>query len=201
MLIALVDQDLVVGRGSGIMGPEIPIDLLPVPDVQLRFVDGAVVDASGITNWFIDGDGLKHIAAGEGRQALVCRIDAPLERVGGVWEVRSVASELIAYAKAVRYAAEVAGTTVSGAPIRTDRDTRSALLEAQAAIAMDAEWSTPWELSNGAIFIVDATTLPPIVAAVAAHRRAAFVAYDGVKNAIEAGSVTTREQIDAAFGM
>lgn len=53
--------DLVIGRGGDLMdGPELPKELESTPLMQLRYVNGAVVDASTITTFFIDPSGRKH---------------------------------------------------------------------------------------------------------------------------------------------
>jgi hypothetical protein len=196
----LIEGDLVIGTGTGdILGIEASDALAAVPLDRLRVLDGAVVDVSERTQWFVDDLGQLHVEDALGRQPIGCAVDAQLVRTNGVWSVRDAKEQLIAYARDRRWQCEVAGTAVGGVPVRTDRETRSALLEAQAAIALDPGWSTPWELANGATFLVNANTLPPIIAAVAAHRRSAFETYDTVKAAIEAGTITTRAAIDAAF--
>lgn len=93
-MIAITHDDLVIGRGDGIIGPAIPKNLLPVPDERLRLVAGAVIDAGDVTDWFVDGDGQKHVAPAPGRQALTCAIDAPLELVGGVWQIADALAQL-----------------------------------------------------------------------------------------------------------
>lgn len=107
--------------------------------------------------------------------------------------------QMIAYAQRARDRREAAGTTVNGYPIRTDRETRSALIEAKIAAEMEPGWSTPWSLGNGQFLTIDAALLGLIIPAVAAHRRQAFVIYEQIAQAIGAGTITDIEDIDAAF--
>ena len=109
------------------------------------------------------------------------------------------AAELLAYAAAKRYEREIAGTTLNGLPIRTDRETRSALVEAKAAVGEDPAWTTDWKLSNGQWLTVNAALLTQIITAVAAHRKAWFAKEKQVAVAIDAGTITTPAEIDAAF--
>lgn len=108
------------------------------------------------------------------------------------------AESLARYAADRRWRAENAGASFGDLPVRTDRDTRSALLEARAALDMDPEWSTPWALPDGRVLLVDASNLPGIIAAVAAHRRRAFETYALVKAGIDAGTITEPLEIDQA---
>lgn len=106
---------------------------------------------------------------------------------------------LLGYARACRFAMEVSGTTLGDMPLRTDRETRSALSEAAAMIADDPAWSTRWELPNGAWVTIDAALLPQVVRAVGNWRAAAFALQEVVASKIEAGTIKTFAEIDAAF--
>lgn len=107
--------------------------------------------------------------------------------------------QLLAYARAKRYAREIAGTSLGELPLRTDRETRSALTEAAAAVTADPQWSTRWELPNGARVTVDAVLLQQIIMAVANWRAGAFAIFDEVANQIDLGEIGSFAEIDVAF--
>lgn len=112
-----------------------------------------------------------------------------------------VKDELKRYAADCCRIREDGGFDFSGTRLRTDPATRQDLLEAQAAIAGDPNWSIPWELADGSPFSIDATSLPPVIAAVASHRRAARLIYEAVKSDIASEVIISAAQVDAAFGM
>lgn len=60
---AIIDGDLVVGRGSSDMieGPEIPDELAALPLGRLRYKNGKIIDANGIKTFYLDEAGRKHI--------------------------------------------------------------------------------------------------------------------------------------------
>lgn len=103
------------------------------------------------------------------------------------------------YAADLCRAREDGGLDYSGTPLPTDSATRQDLVEAHIAIAADTLWSIPMELPGGTVLVLDATTLPPALAAVAGHRRAARLIYEAVKADIAVGTITTAAEIDVAF--
>lgn len=106
---------------------------------------------------------------------------------------------LLEYATQRRWQIETGGIVVSGTSIATDD--RSKLLIAGARIKADAnsEFTTKWKTSTGVRVLIDAATIIAISEAVLAHVDACFEIEDTVCAGIEAGTITTREQIDAAF--
>jgi hypothetical protein len=110
-------------------------------------------------------------------------------------------ADLLAHAESLRNQREAAGTLLDGVPIRTDRETRSALTEALAATDIDPDFTTPWVLSNGSVLQVGAANIRPIIGAVAVHRRGAFAAFVAVKARIEAGQVADRQQVETEMAL
>lgn len=106
MNIAILSDDLVIGRAEGIPGVEIPAELAAFPNARLRFDGSAIVDAGAITQWYVDRDGQKHIADGEGREPVECAADAPLIFENGAWRVGGFDDAKSAYKAAVDAAAE-----------------------------------------------------------------------------------------------
>jgi hypothetical protein len=94
-VFAILDEDIVVGRLEGSAdGVPIPAPLLVLPDARLRLFEGAIIDASGITDWHIDARGFKHATPAAGRQAITSAWDAQLIRDGGVWRARTLQDAL-----------------------------------------------------------------------------------------------------------
>lgn len=107
-------------------------------------------------------------------------------------------SNLTAYAADKRWRKEVGGIVVGGVPVATDD--RSKLLIAGARIKADAnpEFTTKWK-TDGGFVLIDAATIIAVSDAVLAHVDACFAMEDEVIAEIDAGAVTTREQVDAVF--
>lgn len=85
MNIAIVSDDIVIGRGDGIDGLSIPESLVEVPNARLRVRDGGIVDVADVTTWYVDAAGQKHIVPGAGRATMQCAWDAKLVFEAGAW--------------------------------------------------------------------------------------------------------------------
>jgi hypothetical protein len=107
-------------------------------------------------------------------------------------------ADLAGYAADIRWRKEVGGIVVGGVPVATDD--RSKLLIAGARIKADAnpEFTTKWKSDSGFV-LIDAATIIAISDAVLAHVDSCFDTENEVMAAIDAGTITTREQIDAAL--
>lgn len=108
-------------------------------------------------------------------------------------------SELIAYAANRRWRTEVGGVRIAGVPIATDDRSKIMIMGARIAAAANAAWSTIWHGADGGTYPIDAATMIAISDAVEEHVNATFAIFATVKAAIEAATITSREQIDAAF--
>lgn len=88
-MLAIVKDDIVAGFASGdAVGVPVPPECASLNPMQLRCVDGRIVDAGGVSTFHVDGAGLRHVAPAEGRQALSCRWDSHIVRGGdGLWRV------------------------------------------------------------------------------------------------------------------
>lgn len=106
---------------------------------------------------------------------------------------------LVAYARDRRWLAEIGGITVAGVPIATDDRSKIMVIGARVAAEADPNWSTVWQGTDGNGYRVDATAMLAISDAVHAHVNATFATLATVLAAIEAGTITTTEQIDAAM--
>jgi len=113
-------------------------------------------------------------------------------------EGEALKTALKAYAAQVRYNKETGGMTVMGATIPTDRETQSKLSGAVLAFQTGAlTGSIDWKSSSGWLTL-DQAAVTGIATPVAAHVQAAFSAEKAVSEAIDAGTITTRADVDAA---
>lgn len=108
-------------------------------------------------------------------------------------------ADLLAYAADARWRREVGGITVSGVPIATDDRSKVMIVGARVAAEADPGWSTIWHGADGQIYPINAAAIIAISAAVEAHVNSGFATFAEVKADIEAGTITTRAEIDAAF--
>lgn len=107
--------------------------------------------------------------------------------------------ELTSHAAAVRWQKEIGGIVVGGVPIATDDRSKQMIIGARLAADADPNWSTQWVSADGSVHTVNAATMIAISDAVQAHVNACFVIYADVKSDIDAGDITTTQEIDAAF--
>lgn len=91
MMLARVKRGCVMGRLEGGAGLAIPDELLGLPDARLAVLDGAVVDAAGITTWWVAPSGRRAAERQSADdQAVSCAWDDRLVPDGdGGWRVES----------------------------------------------------------------------------------------------------------------
>lgn len=106
---------------------------------------------------------------------------------------------LASYARDRRWRKEVAGIVVAGVPVATDDRSKMMIIGARVAAAADPAWRTAWHGGDGQAYPVDAAAMVAISDAVQAHVNATFTTLAAVLAAIEAGEITTQEEIEAAF--
>jgi len=105
---------------------------------------------------------------------------------------------LKAYAASKRYTVETGGMTVNGMAIPTDRITQSKLSGAVLAFQAGAlTGSIDWKTSSGWVSL-DQASVTALASAVAMHVQAAFSVEKSVSDAIDAETITTIDQINAA---
>lgn len=107
--------------------------------------------------------------------------------------------ELLAHAADLRWRKEVGGVLVGDVPVATDDRSKLMITGARVAAMADPDWSTEWHGADGATYPVDAVAMVAISDAVQAHVNDVFATFAAVKAAIEAGTITTTAEIDAAF--
>jgi hypothetical protein len=106
---------------------------------------------------------------------------------------------LIAYAADVRWRKETGGIIVGGVPVLTDDRAQLKVAGARIAANADPEFTTVWDGADGGSYPIDAATVIAISNAVLDHINRVFVTYSTIKADILAGTITTREEIEAAF--
>lgn len=107
--------------------------------------------------------------------------------------------DLKAAAATARFAKESGGITVGGAPVATDRGSQAMLTGAYNSATRDANWSTVWKTSSGAFLSLNSAQIIGIAVAVSSHVEACFAKEAQVAVAIDAGTVTTVQQVTDAF--
>lgn len=106
---------------------------------------------------------------------------------------------LVAYARDRRWQAETSGITVAGVPIATDDRSKIMVIGARVAAEADPNWSTVWQGTDGNAYPIEAPTMIAISNAVHDHVNVTFATLATVLAAIEAATITTKEQVDQAF--
>ena len=104
---------------------------------------------------------------------------------------------LIAYAAQSRWEAEVGGTQVAGQIIATDDRSKTLITGAYRRAEKDPEVTLQWKSADGVFTQIDAPTILFIGDAMFQHVQDCFAAEAQAVEAIQAGTVTTREEVDA----
>lgn len=106
-------------------------------------------------------------------------------------------ADLIAYTADRRWRVETGGIVVGGVPVATDDRSKIMIIGARVKANANPEFETAWKTAEGFI-LLDGPTLIAISDAVLAHVDACFAAEAAVLADIEAGTITTTAEIDAA---
>ncbi|WFP74492.1 DUF4376 domain-containing protein [Mesorhizobium sp. WSM4906] len=107
-------------------------------------------------------------------------------------------SELTAYAAEKRWEKETGGVTIAGVQVSTSRDSQAMITGAYSYSEANPDETIKFKAASGWIEM-DHNTVVAVANAVGAHVQACFSIEQAVSEAIAAGTITTREQIDAAF--
>jgi hypothetical protein len=116
------------------------------------------------------------------------------------WRAVATANKLSIYAANVRWRKESAGiTTADGISVMTDRESQVMISAAAALARADSTQSFRWKTSNGQFIQLSAGQMTDLAKAVAVYIEKCFAVEAQLHAAIAAGSITTVEQVDAAF--
>lgn len=107
--------------------------------------------------------------------------------------------ELKAHAAYARFMKEVAGITVDGASIATDRESQARVIGAALQAAADPKFKTQWKTKDGKFVTLDAPKVIAMATAVAKHVADCFAAEASMNGSIFSGALTSKEQIDATI--
>lgn len=130
------------------------------------------------------------------------------EKNPGAWiytpfDTATLQAKLLAHAADQRYAKEVGGITVNGAPIATDRESQAQYTKAFVFSTINPSATYQWKVfaaDGSASFVqLDAARLSAIAQAVGTHVQACFALEQAMAAAIQAGAITTFDAVDAAF--
>jgi hypothetical protein len=104
------------------------------------------------------------------------------------------------YCISKRWQKEQAGITLtSGMPIKTDDRSQAKITGAYAAAQAMPTVTTMWQAADGSVHALDATQIIAMNEELLIHIDDCFAISAQVLTDIAAGTITTREQIDAAF--
>lgn len=111
--------------------------------------------------------------------------------------VEQARAALIAYAADKRWQIEVGGISIGGIDVATDDRSKTMIMGARIKADSNPAFSTRWKTQAG-FAVLTAGEIIAISDAVLAHVDACFTAEATVLAAIEAGTITTSAEIDAA---
>lgn len=204
MQLAVVNGDTVIGVRGDIPSIEAPPEFADVPIARLRYDGEALVDIKGVGRFAIGPDRVKHLPGTVGSESypiLDCRWDDVISMVDGqpvvVPKSDVLTARLAAYAADKRWRIETGGIVVNGAAIDTSRDSQAMISGAFAYSQANPDKLIKFKAATGWTTL-DAATVAAIATAVGDHVQACFAVEEEVAAAIEAGTITSIEQIDAA---
>lgn len=108
-------------------------------------------------------------------------------------------TQLKAYAASARYDKETGGISVGGVDVRTDRESQAMINGAYNMAARDGTFTTKWKGANGSFSTLTAATITALATAIGQHVAACFSAEADVVAQVDAGTLTTTTEINAAF--
>lgn len=122
---------------------------------------------------------------------------------GSAWEWPApTVADLTAHLSHIRQIYELEGVTVTvgqdALEIETDLASQAKILSARVAADSDPTFTTNWSAKNG-YFHLNAAGVVAISNAVLEHINASFAAKRSVADQIDAGSLTTLSEVEAAF--
>lgn len=106
--------------------------------------------------------------------------------------------EIESYAELKRFLVETGGVPVFGFIVKTGREDRTLIYEAEASAKAESYFTTTWVAKDGTSHDIGAEMVITMAAAVRSHVASCFSTYTAVAAGIAVGTITTTEQIDAA---
>jgi hypothetical protein len=115
------------------------------------------------------------------------------------WKTGANKAALKAHAASARYNKETGGFAVGGVTYPTDRETQAKMAAAYALAQGNPNIAFDWKLPNGGFVALTAADVAAVATAVGVFVQQCFGAEASACIDIEAGTITTRAQIDARF--
>ncbi|RRY17926.1 DUF4376 domain-containing protein [Brucella anthropi] len=103
------------------------------------------------------------------------------------------------YAANKRWQKETGGIEINGLTVATDDRSKTMISGARVAAQNDPNFTTQWKGADGSFVTIDAASIVGISDAMLAHVSSCFATEAQVLADIEVGTISTTEQIDAAF--
>ncbi|WP_418459723.1 DUF4376 domain-containing protein [Brucella intermedia] len=103
------------------------------------------------------------------------------------------------YAANKRWQKETGGIEINGLTVATDDRSKTMISGARVAAQNDPNFTTQWKAAGGSFVTIDAAAVIGISDAMLAHVSSCFATEAQVLAGIEAGTISTIEQIDTAF--
>lgn len=125
--------------------------------------------------------------------------DAVIDRVEAIDWAGAKKQALKDYAAAKRLEAESKGIVLNGMVVKTDRASQFMTVGACMAAAEDPNFTASWKCADGSFVLLNAEQIIAVRRAITAHIASCFSAEAAVANSVNAGSITTRAQIDSAM--
>lgn len=110
-----------------------------------------------------------------------------------------IAASLPAYAADVRWRTQTGGITVNGLPFATDSLSLGALNSAYIYTQSNTGATFSWKLEDGSFVTLTKADVDALQAAVSEFGQNCYACEDTTLDGIEGGTITTTEEIDAAF--
>jgi len=128
---------------------------------------------------------------------------SPIASMGELYDVLALQfppGSLTTYTASKRWQKEQGGITLSfGMPIKTDDRAQAKITGVYAAQRVNPAVSTPWHAADGTVHDLTAAQMDAMNNELLTHINNCFSISADVLAGIEDGSITTLEQIDAAF--
>ena len=116
-----------------------------------------------------------------------------------VWTAEDAKNELLFYASNKRWELETAGAPFRGHLVATDDRSKLMMMSAVMAAGLVVNWSTTWQFLDGSSLKLNKADVTEMSLVVQAYVNSLFGTFATIKADIQAGGVTTRDQVDARF--
>lgn len=110
----------------------------------------------------------------------------------------TLTEDLQSHASGKRFDVETGGVPVFGFVVKSGREDRTLIYEAEASAKADSSFTTTWIAKDGTSHDLGAEMAITMASTVRAHVASCFSTYSTVCSGITAGTITTTDEIDSA---